>query len=157
MSASMTVQSAGIVRLNSGFLERTSKMRTKDGKVLIIIDENYNKVQLSPDKIYFLSHPCTSGGGGEKINRENEEEIYNFLVDECNNAKIIRPLKIIPDKYDYETAMRVCYILQDISNISIFSPGWQSSKGCKDEHKRCLKNKIPRLYIIAEDVSKLYN
>ena len=155
MSASMTVQNVGIVLLNNGFLERTSKMRTKDGKVLIIIDENYNKVQLSPDKIYFLSHPYTSGGDGEKINRENEEEIYNFLVDECNNAKIIRPLKIIPDKYDYETAMGVCYILEDISHQVIFSPGFQTSKGCKDEHKYCITNKIPRLYIVAEDVSKL--
>ena len=139
------------------FEKGNDEMRTKDGKILIIIDENYQKVQLSPDKIYFLSHPCTTGGGGEKVNREKEEEIYNFLIDECENAKIIRPLKIIPDKCEYNEAMGVCFTLQDVSHVNIFSPGWQSSKGCKDEHKRCIKNNIPRLYIVAENITKLYN
>ncbi len=153
--SSLQVKEATPDDIGRFFSKGNDEMRTKDGKVLIVIDENYNKVQLSPDKIYFLSHPCTSGGDGEKLNREHEEEISQFIDDECKNSKIIRPLKIIPDNYDYDKAMRVCYTLLAVSNVAIFSPGFQTSRGCKDEHKYCIENEIPRLYIVAEDVSKV--
>lgn len=139
------------------FSKGNDEMRTKSGKILLLIDENYQKVELNPNKIYFLSHPCTSGGSGEKANRKMEEEVYNFLVDECKTVKVIRPLKIIPDNYDYDKAMWVCYNQLDISDVVIFSPGFQTSRGCKDEHKYCIENGIPRLYIVAEDVSKVAN
>ena len=153
--SSLQVKEATPDDIGRFFSKGNDEMRTKSGKILLLIDENYQKVELNPNKIYFLSHPCTSGGDGEKANREMEEEVFQFLVDECKNIKLIRPLKIIPDNYDYNKAMRVCYTLADVSDVMIFSPGFQTSRGCKDEHKYCIENGIPRLYIVAEDVSKL--
>lgn len=129
-------------------------MKDKNGKILLLIDENYNKIELSKDKIYFLSHPCTNGGS-ERINREKEEVIYQLLLKELNSLKIFRPLMIIPQTMGYSKAMNLCYNLLDNSDCVIFSPRWQLSKGCKLEHKYCIKNKIPRLYLIEENISKI--
>lgn len=130
-------------------------MTNKNGKILLILNENFQRVPLSPDKIYFISHPCTNGNGGEKYNREKEAEIYDLLCSENKDFKAIRPLKIIPNKYDYDKAMGVCYSLIDVCDCVIFSPNWQLSKGCKLEHKYCIENDIPRLYIVEEDISKI--
>ena len=117
----------------------------------LILDENNQEVELSPDKIYFLSHPCTSGGKGEVKNRIQEEEIYQFLVSNRRNIKVIRPLKIIPDNAGYGEAMDVCFGLMDLSDVSIFAPGWQSSDGCNDEHHYCSITNVPKLILVSKD------
>lgn len=122
----------------------------KNDEILLIINDNYEKIDISSNKIYFLSHPCTSGGWGEKGNREHEEAMYQFILSQNKNAKVIRPLKIIPDNMDYDDAMEICYRLMDISDVAIFSPEFQTSTGCKDEHKYSFDKKISRLYIISE-------
>ena len=117
-------------------------------KSWLILDENNQEVELSPDKIYFLSHPCTSGGNGEIANRIQEEEIYQFLVSKCKNIKVIRPLKIIPDKMEYDEAIDKCFTFLDMSDISIFSPNWETSTGCNDEYTYGQRNRYTKLYLV---------
>ena len=117
-------------------------------KSWLILDENNQEVELSPDKIYFLSHPCTSGDKTEAENRIQEEVIYQFLVSKCENIKVIRPLKIIPDNMEYFEAMEICLPLVDLSHVSIFSPGWKSSSGCVEEYDHCQRNYYSKLYLV---------
>ena len=121
----------------------------------LILDENNQEVELSPDKIYFLSHPCTSGDKTESENRVQEEAIYQFLVSKCKNVRVIRPLKIVPDNLEYNDAMDICFGLMDWSNISIFSPGWQTSNGCNDEYHYSSLIDIPTLSIVSKDFFNL--
>ena len=124
-------------------------------KVIIIVDDQMVQHEIDENSIYFLSHPCTNGGLNEVDNRSKEQKIYDKILEINPKAKIIRPLTIIPEKYDYDEAMRVCYSILGVSSYVIFSPGWQHSKGCKLEHKYCIENDIKRFYIFEEDISAI--
>lgn len=106
----------------------------------IIQPELWNVPKLEQGKIYYLSHPCTTGGRSVKENKKREEALYKRIVYENPGIRIIRPLKIIPEKMQHEEAMERCYKMLDASDVIIIPDmignDWQSSSGCRQEYMR---------------------
>lgn len=95
-------------------------------------------IKLDPSKIYYLAHPCTTGGVSIQENRRREESLYQFLKKQNPNVSFIRPLQIIPDNMPDHICMPRCFGLIDASDVIILPPGWQKSIGCTSEHQHSL-------------------
>ncbi|MBI4856153.1 MAG: DUF4406 domain-containing protein [Acetobacterium woodii] len=92
--------------------------------------------KLDKNKIYYLAHPCTTGGKSIKENKLREESLYQRIINENPDIGIIRPLKIIPIDMPHEEAMQKCWRLMDPAEAIILPLGWQESSGCKKEHDK---------------------
>lgn len=105
--------------------------------------------KLEEQKIYYLSHPCTTGKNSVEENKENEEELYKRIMRRNPKAKVIRPLKIIPEDMTHEEAMGRCFKMLDASDaiIMLDISGWESSTGCRLEYERAVQKSIDRVFI----------
>jgi len=117
----------------------------------IIQPELWYIPKLERDKIYYLSHPCTTGGRSIKENKKREEALYKRIVYENPGIKVIRPLKIIPEGMQHEEAMDRCYKLLDTSDVIILPDmaenNWQSSSGCRQEFMRASVRGMAKVFI----------
>jgi len=117
----------------------------------IIQPELWYIPKLERDKIYYLSHPCTTGQRSIKENKKREETLYKRIVYENPGIKVIRPLKIIPEGMQHEEAMDRCYKLLDASDVIILPDttenDWQSSLGCRQEFMRASVRGMEKVFI----------
>jgi hypothetical protein len=93
-------------------------------------------VKLEEDKVYYLAHPCTTGGKSIEENKNKEEELYQRIIRDNPGTKIIRPLTIIPKDMEHEEAMRRCFKLIEAVDGLIFPAEWNKSRGCRMENDR---------------------
>lgn len=95
-------------------------------------------MKLDPGKSYYLAHPLTSVGSID-YNYKSESMCYTEIIMNNNAARIVRPLKCLPDArmvdVDQKTAMEKCIALLQVCEGIILCPGWESSKGCQEEFK----------------------
>ena len=93
-------------------------------------------MKLDTNKIYYLAAPLTSCGDITK-NYENEQGYYATLRAIKTKAGLIRPLSALPDArvcdMDWAEAMQKCRALLSVADGIILCPGWERSKGCKEE------------------------
>jgi len=93
------------------------------------------------NKIYYLVHPCTTGGSTMEENKASEQLAYEKIIAWYPGIKIIRPLQIIPDGMGHSEAMERCFKLLSGCDTGIFAGYWMISKGCKMEFEFCVTNK----------------
>lgn len=90
---------------------------------------------IKTEKLYYLAHPLTTGGRTMAQNRVEEKLVYYQIMSQYPHAKILRPLALLPDGMDDETAMSKCYNLLRAADAIILSPGWELSTGCFLEYE----------------------
>ena len=103
--------------------------------------------KLDENKIYYLAHPCTTGGKSIKENKLREEFLYQRIINENPGIRIIRPLQIIPEGMPHEEAMRRCFNMLDAAHAIILPLGWNQSNGCTQEHNRAEEKDIEKVYL----------
>lgn len=103
--------------------------------------------KLDENKIYYLAHPCTTGGKSIKENKLREEFLYQRIINENPGIRIIRPLQIIPEGMAHEEAMRRCFNMLDAAHAIILPIGWNQSNGCTQEHNRAEEKDIEKVYL----------
>ncbi|MBC3901295.1 DUF4406 domain-containing protein [Acetobacterium malicum] len=103
--------------------------------------------KLDENKIYYLAHPCTTGGKSIKENKSREEFLYQRIINENPGIRIIRPLQIIPEGMPHEEAMRRCFNMLDAAHAIILPLGWNQSNGCTQEHNRAEEKDIEKVYL----------
>lgn len=103
--------------------------------------------KLDESKIYYLAHPCTTGGKNIKENKLREEFLYQRIIDQNPGIRIIRPLQIIPEGMPHEEAMRRCFNMLDAAHAIILPLGWNQSNGCTQEHNRAEEKDIEKIYL----------
>jgi hypothetical protein len=103
--------------------------------------------KLEEDKIYYLCHPCTTGGKSVQENKAREEFLYQRIIDQNPGIRIIRPLQIIPEGMPHEEAMRRCFNMLDAAHAIILPMGWNRSNGCTQEHNRAEEKDIEKVYL----------
>lgn len=103
--------------------------------------------KLDESKIYYLAHPCTTGGKSIKENKLREEYLYQRIINENPGIRIIRPLQIIPEYMPHEEAMIRCFNMLDAADTIILPMGWEKSHGCSMEHKRAEKKRKERILL----------
>lgn len=103
--------------------------------------------KLDENKIYYLAHPCTTGGKSIKENKIREEFLYQRIINENPGIRIIRPLQIIPEDMPHEEAMIRCFNMLDAADTIILPMGWEKSNGCSMEHKRAEKKGKERILL----------
>jgi hypothetical protein len=101
---------------------------------------------LTKDKIYYFAHPCTTGNLTIVENRVIEESLYNQVL-AVHGIKVLRPLQLIPETMGHREAMIRCFKLLEVSDIAVFAPNWEKSKGCKMEYDFCLETGKTILFI----------
>jgi|GEM_PF-2274743 len=104
-------------------------------------------VKLDDGKLYYLAHPCTSGGRTMAENKKREDYLYRRIMDKYPNAKIIRPLALIPDGLSMTEAMAKCFKLLSACDGGLFPVGWQKSGGCCEENRYCEEHTIEIIYL----------
>lgn len=103
--------------------------------------------KLEENKIYYLCHPCTTGGRTIFENKEREEALFKQIIKENPGIRIIRPLQIIPEDMPHEEAMIRCFSMLDAADALILPMGWEKSHGCSMEHKRAEKKRKERILL----------
>lgn len=103
--------------------------------------------KLDENKIYYLAHPCTTGGKSIKENKIREEFLYQRIINENPSIRIIRPLQIIPEDMQHEEAMIRCFNMLDAVDTIILPMGWEKSNGCSMENKRAEKKGKERILL----------
>lgn len=99
-------------------------------------------IKLDPSKIYYLTHPCTSGGKTLIQNKLSESEIASNLMISNPKCSLIRPLIIIPEDMKDQDAMSRCYKMLSACDDLLLSPHWNNSTGCLMEYEFAIKNGI---------------
>lgn len=133
------------------YFEREANKRSKQ----INVDMGQTKVKqfagripkLEEDKIYYLCHPCTTGGRTISENKEREEALFKQIVKENPGIRVLRPLQIIPEDMPHEEAMIRCFNMLDAADTIILPIGWAKSNGCCMEHKRAEKKGKERILL----------
>lgn len=105
---------------------------------------------LVPGNIYYLSHPCTTGGGSIEFNKQREEELYRKIIKRNPDAKVIRPLKIIPDGTPHNVAMKRCMKILDLADGIILPSGWSKSTGCIMECEKAITKGL-EIFLLTTD------
>lgn len=105
---------------------------------------------LKPEKVYYLCHPCTTGGKTIEENKAKEEDLYRKIIKRNPGAKVIRPLVLIPDGMKHGKAMRKCLKFIDAADGIILPSGWSESRGCTIECKKAVKRKKEIMYLRTE-------
>jgi hypothetical protein len=104
---------------------------------------------LEPGEVYYLCHPCTTGGKTVEENKAKEEELYRKIMKRNPGAKVIRPLAIIPNGLPHGKAMKKCFKLMGAADAIILPIGWEESDGCQAEYDRAMEKGMDRIYLIA--------
>ncbi|HEY5555882.1 DUF4406 domain-containing protein [Acetobacterium sp.] len=104
-------------------------------------------IKLEDGKLYYLAHPCTSGGRTMAENKKSEGYLYRRIIDKYPNAKIIRPLVHIPDGLTDAAAMAKCFKLLSACDGALFPVGWQNSGGCGQENGFSKDHGIEIIYL----------
>lgn len=105
--------------------------------------------KLEEDKIYYLAHPCTTGGKSIEENKVREDLLYKRIIDENPGVNIIRPLRIIPEDMEHEEAMCRCFKMLDAADAIILPLGWDKSRGCTQENGRAEEKDIVRILLMT--------
>lgn len=92
------------------------------------------------NKVYYLAHPCTTGGKSIEENKLSEQHAFKKLKTKFPGIKVIRPLVLIPDGMGHTEAMERCFKFLSGCDTGIFAGCWMISKGCKMEFEFCIKN-----------------
>lgn len=107
---------------------------------------------LNTSLLYYLSHPYTSFGDpilniSESVKRQID--IVNLM-----DIKIINPIVLLPLGLCEEIAMDKCRSLYEACEAIILCPGWNKSKGCKEEYWWA-KNDGKPIYIYDDQYLKI--
>lgn len=97
-------------------------------------------MKIDNSKIYYLVHPCTSGGLTIKENRNEEFRISCAIKSIDDNIPLLRPLTLIPHNMSHSDAMDRCYKLLSACDAILLSPRWQTSIGCVLEYEYAIAN-----------------
>lgn len=103
-------------------------------------------MKIDKNKIYYLSHPCTSNGEMEK-NKKHEELCFRKITAKQQTAfigdgelldkiNVIRPLTVIPPDMEYGEAMKRCLVLLSACDAIILCGNWEHSTGCLIEKEQ---------------------
>lgn len=96
---------------------------------------------LNKQMIYYISHPYTSHGVPEQnlINAIKAE----LHIRSKHDVPTVNPILILPKGLSDEVAMEKCYHFLKSCDAIIMCPEWKLSKGCVQEHRWALDDKIP--------------
>jgi hypothetical protein len=108
------------------------------------------KPKLEKEKIYYLCHPCTTGGRTIAENKEREEVLFNRIREANPGIRIIRPLQIIPETMNHVEAMIRCFYMLDAADTIILPMGWEKSNGCSMESERAKKKGKTRVLLYTD-------
>ena len=103
--------------------------------------------KLEEKKIYYLCHPCTTGGRTIAENKEREEALFKRIIKANPGIRIIRPLQIIPEDMPHEEAMKRCFRMLEAAHVIILPLGWNGSNGCTQEHNRAEEKDIEKVFL----------
>lgn len=71
----------------------------------------------------------------------------NAVLSLCLDGWIVMNPAILPEGFDYEDYMTVCFAMIDVCDTVFFLPDWFESPGAKREHDYALKSKKKIMYL----------
>lgn len=109
-----------------------------------------NNPLLISEGLHYLAHPATTFGNlSDNVN--SSIEIQKQLEKEYL-ISIVNPLTSINTALSWEECMEQCHILLSACKNLILSPGWQFSKGCRQEAEWAL-NEGKTIYFIEKHMN----
>lgn len=107
--------------------------------------------ELNKNKIYYISHPLTCDGPeGEYKHRLEEWNTSMWFQELFPDCGYVRPLEIIPHKFDAKQASEVWIKLLKMCDGIIMCEGWENSPGCKAEKQ--MAESLSLDIILYEDI-----